>query len=143
MKQRGDTIIEVLIATVVISLVLAGAFVVSRNSTTAVRNAQEDAQASKIIESQIERLRAFIIDGGSIPAVGFCVDQSIQVRTNLATDCIFDQNGLPVGASAVRYEVQIVEPDASDPGKYQISVDWNKANDKIGSQKLYYRMEQP
>lgn len=55
--QRGDTIIEVLIALTVISAVLGGAYVTSNRSLKNIRKAQERGEALKITETQVERLR--------------------------------------------------------------------------------------
>lgn len=56
--QSGDTIVEVLIAVTIISVILAGAFGVTRMSTAGVRDAQEHLEATGLMESQIEMIRA-------------------------------------------------------------------------------------
>jgi prepilin-type N-terminal cleavage/methylation domain-containing protein len=55
--QRGDTIVEVLIAMAVLGLVLASAFAISNRSYATGLNAQERNEALKVAESQIELLR--------------------------------------------------------------------------------------
>lgn len=57
LNSTGDTIIEVLVCIAVVSTVLGGAFVTTRNSQVGVRNSQEHAEALKLIESQLEQLR--------------------------------------------------------------------------------------
>lgn len=54
----GDTIVEVLIAITVASVVLSGAFVSVRRSTIATRTAQEQGEALKLAESQVEQIKA-------------------------------------------------------------------------------------
>jgi prepilin-type N-terminal cleavage/methylation domain-containing protein len=77
-NQRGDTIVEVLIAIAVVSLVLGGAYVTTNRSLQATRSAQERSIALKLAESQVERLKGIItsspaqIFGGSAPA-SFCI----------------------------------------------------------------------
>jgi len=56
--SAGDTIVEVLIAIAVLSLVLGGAYVVSNHSLQGVRLGQEHTDALKIAESQVELLRS-------------------------------------------------------------------------------------
>ena len=56
-NERGDTIIEVLMCILVISMILAGAFASTNKNLQSVRDSQERAQAVKIAESQLERLR--------------------------------------------------------------------------------------
>lgn len=55
---RGDTIVEVLIATLVISSILAGAFVSARKSQSAIRQSQERVEALNVAEGQIERVKS-------------------------------------------------------------------------------------
>src|SRR5665213_2078312 len=56
--ERGDTIVEVLITTAIISLILVGAYVTTNSSLLSVRSSQEHSEALSIDESQIEGLRA-------------------------------------------------------------------------------------
>src|ERR1035437_9248982 len=64
LNSRGDTIVEVLLAMLVISVILGGAFVLSRASLTGVRQSQERGEALKVAESQTEQLR---VHGGYAP----------------------------------------------------------------------------
>ncbi len=54
--NRGDTIVEVLIAISVVSIILGGAYVTSSRSLGNIRAAQERIEALKLIEGQLERL---------------------------------------------------------------------------------------
>lgn len=73
LNQRGDTIVEVLLALLVLGAVLAGAYVSSSSSLRGTRMAQERGEALKLIEGQLERIKsnpsAFISQPGY-----FCVD---------------------------------------------------------------------
>jgi type II secretory pathway pseudopilin PulG len=57
LNNRGDTIIEVLMAIIVISGVLAAVYVTLQRTTNNARQAQERSQAVKLLESQTERLK--------------------------------------------------------------------------------------
>jgi type II secretory pathway pseudopilin PulG len=57
-RQRGDTIVEVLIATVIIATILGGAFVVAQSSTHMVRSSEEHGYALQQIQGQIELVRS-------------------------------------------------------------------------------------
>ena len=59
LKQRGDTIVEVLIATAVVSLVLTGAMAVSNNSLKQIRAAQERSEAQAYAQSTVELLDGY------------------------------------------------------------------------------------
>ena len=54
--NRGDTIVEVLIATAVVSIVLTGALAVSNNSLKQIRSAQERSEAQAYVQSIVESL---------------------------------------------------------------------------------------
>lgn len=74
LNTRGDTIIEVLIAVVVLSVVLTTAYALATRSLKENQQTQEHNQALKVAESQIEALKAFYDNGGTPPtnASGFC-----------------------------------------------------------------------
>jgi type II secretory pathway pseudopilin PulG len=55
--NRGDTIIEVLLAIIVVGSVLAGAYVSSSHSLNANRASQERAEALNFVQGQIEMIK--------------------------------------------------------------------------------------
>lgn len=59
LSQKGDTLVEVLIAMVIVSVVLGGAYVSSNNSFKATQTAKERDIALRVAESQVERIRGF------------------------------------------------------------------------------------
>jgi len=76
-NQAGDTILEVLIAVAVLSLVLTSSFALANRSTQANRQAAERSEASKIAQQEIEKLKLFMSSPGvTIPAEGqyFCMN---------------------------------------------------------------------
>jgi prepilin-type N-terminal cleavage/methylation domain-containing protein len=79
LSERGDTLVEVLIAIAVISLILGGAFVTTNRNLQNTRQAQERGNAQKLVESQIEQLKNVIatnptsIFGSGAPA-SFCIN---------------------------------------------------------------------
>jgi type II secretory pathway pseudopilin PulG len=58
MSQRGDTIIEVLLATVVISVVIAGAYTLTNRATRINQTAFERTIVTNYMQAQIEKARA-------------------------------------------------------------------------------------
>lgn len=57
LNQAGDTIVEVLIAMAVVSLVLGGAYATANRSFLSIKLAQERSEALKLAEDQLEQLR--------------------------------------------------------------------------------------
>lgn len=76
LRQAGDTIVEVLIAIAVVSAVLAGAFTSVRQSTQTTRSAQEQSEALKLAEAQLEQIKAAVTEGTpDVISIGsFCID---------------------------------------------------------------------
>ena len=56
-NKRGDTIIEVLLASVILSVVLAGAYSLSSRATRLNQSAYERTRASNLVQEQAELLR--------------------------------------------------------------------------------------
>lgn len=80
LQQRGDTIVEVLIAILVVSVILSGAFVSARKSQSGIRQTEERVEALKVTEAQIERLKAVVSTSYAsvVPTsdATFCVDST-------------------------------------------------------------------
>lgn len=79
-SQAGDTIVEVLIAVAVISLMLASAFVVVNRSIKSSRQTQERSEALKLLEGQVERLKVLASDTSSgvfVRTAPFCIEGSV------------------------------------------------------------------
>lgn len=78
--NHGDTIVEVLIAMAVVSLVLSGAYASSNRSAQATRTAQERGEATKFAESQVEQVKV-AVDGGTVLPASFCFGDTGAVKT--------------------------------------------------------------
>ena len=78
--SKGDTIVEVLIAISVVSLLLAGAYTSTRRSVNATRTAQEQGEALKLAESQVEQIKISIdSDKLNFAQGNFCLDPATGV----------------------------------------------------------------
>jgi Tfp pilus assembly protein PilV len=63
--ERGDTIVEVLLATVVISIVIAGAYTLTNRATRINQTALERTTATNLVRQQIEFIRGMQTYGRS------------------------------------------------------------------------------
>ncbi|CAN5448619.1 hypothetical protein BH10PAT3_BH10PAT3_8260 [soil metagenome] len=72
--QRGDTIVEVLIAMAVASSVLALTYVTMNRNLNITRASQERTEASKVVQGQIEALKARTDAGRTLVSDNFCID---------------------------------------------------------------------
>lgn len=165
-KQRGDTIVEVLIAIVIIGVVLSGAFVaVNRNSNTSLQ-VQERSQAIRIVETQLERLKGVASDPAqdvfniATPRV-FCLDGSLSrqnfsppIITDLNTDnlaaspggnypanCVVDSGGSPYGGSSQSVPFSIsIERNTSENHTFKARARWERAGGGRDEIAITYRL---
>jgi len=135
LNQRGDTIVEVLIAITVVSMILGGAYTTTNRSLQASRSAQEQGVATKLVEGQLEQLKALAdVPGGlaSAPA-SFCIlpvsGKPTPVSTAAAgTPCSLNNQGATAAATdQPAYRIAITEPT---PDNYKITNTWINVNGK-------------
>lgn len=74
LRNRGDTIVEVLIVVAVLGMAFTLASVTANRGLAQSRNAQEHSQALGIITSQMELLRKAVSDQTALPAIPFCMN---------------------------------------------------------------------
>ena len=88
-REAGDTIVEVIIAVVVIASLLIGAFVVTNRSAQAVRDSQEHAKVLGLLQAQVELLRIAAANQ-KLPAAlsqPFCFGSDLTVYQPPSTSC--------------------------------------------------------
>ncbi|MEI6480790.1 MAG: prepilin-type N-terminal cleavage/methylation domain-containing protein [Candidatus Saccharibacteria bacterium] len=101
LNQAGDTIVEVLIAVVVVSVVLVGAYTISNASLRQIRMSQERTEAQKIAVGELEKFTKCdpIPTPPPVPTSGpnYTVTYSCAADTNTFTTTVkWDGlNGLP------------------------------------------------
>lgn len=124
-QQKGDTIVEVLIAMAVASSVLATSFITMNRNLLIARTSQERSEAAKYAQGQLEALKATTDAKLPIPAGSFCF--------NLLTGAI---SGAPCVSSY--YNASIVR-DLSAPRQYRITVTWDKLGGGTETTIMAYR----
>ena len=128
LKQRGDTIVEVLMVVAVISGVLGTAYAITNRSVKSNQLSQERGQAVKVAETQIEQLRTFKLT--DVPGGTFCVTSGA-FESDLI-NCKFDNN-----PGDGRYSASVTQPS---PGKFVITVTWRGATNGSDQVAMNYRM---
>lgn len=155
-NQAGDTIVEVLICILVISIVLAGAFTVTNKSLLSVRASQERSQAIKLAESQLERLRT--TEAAIALATAFCIPPTgvpTSVGSAASKDCYYTQDGalmptaqvlgtpgaagtpienLYAGENGPQYQVRVQQ----NAGLYTVTVKWVAIKGDLGQIVMQY-----
>jgi prepilin-type N-terminal cleavage/methylation domain-containing protein len=131
-SQRGDTIVEVMIAMAVASVVLAGAYALTNRNLSITQSTNERSQALQLVQKQIELMRAASANWvashpPSLPFTlgGNCLDDS----ANPSNSCNVSPGTSNVDASAdcssYCYKVDI-STETGVPGAtvYQVQVTW-------------------
>lgn len=141
MRERGDTMVEVLIAIAVVSLILGGAYVTTNKSLQATRAAQERSIALKLAESQLERVKGLVasnptsVFGPSAPSP-FCVSSGTGMPVS-ATDaaCAVDSSGLPTTSEPI-FHLSV----ARAGNDFVLTETWFNVSGRVGdSLQLRYR----
>ena len=124
-NQNGDTIVEVLLAIAVVSVVLAGAYASVTRSLNSARVSQERSEAVKLVESQLESLEVVLKDSVKTNMIlnsptDFCLDDSLDIKTAGSAEC----NKGPDG----RYKLSTkYDPPTPGPEKFTSSARWDRA----------------
>lgn len=154
-RDRGDTLVEVLLAMSVIGLVLGASYAIANRSLATGRNAQEQTEAVKLAESQLEFLRANIADsdfvfpseltdGFRTTTQRYCVVESaIVVATSADPDidqCSRNNNGTGLFDVILAYSPQTGSTPNIVPEHFQSIVRWQRLNSvEEGEVRLLYR----
>jgi len=143
--EAGDTIVEVLISIAIVSLILGGAFVTTRNSQIGVRDSQEHAEALKLIESQIEDLRADASGDGKVKtaATPFCMYNEKPVPATIqpaSADCTQDSSGQPT-TDEPAYSLTINRSNSNGGYLFTVQAQWDSVTGKGRAQEsMVYRL---
>jgi type II secretory pathway pseudopilin PulG len=139
LQERGDTIVEVLISIAVVSLVLGGAYVTTNTSLRSTRAAQEQGDALKLVEGQLEQIKGYLNDGTrsvtSMPTSDFCMKNG--TTASPLSQCKINADGSTASAAAQpAYQLNINRSGNT----FRISNDWTTAAGKKGGMQMTYRV---
>ncbi len=124
--ERGDTIIEVLIAIGIVSLVLTSAYALTNRNVLANQETQEQAYAQKLVEQQVEILRA--ADAKPTTPGCFSAPNSYVATTNAA--CHITNGG-------AIYAIVISGSVSTD---YKIKASWPTVGGSNADITVYYKV---
>lgn len=128
--QRGDTIVEVLICIAIVSLILTGAYVTTQRSSVGVRNSQEHAEALKLVQSQLEQVRANVASGAgdvfSSPTPFCMIDTGPISATAMpnAAKCVQNSGGAPTTGQPA-YRLSIARTVSGSGSLFTITAKWD------------------
>lgn len=151
--QAGDTIVEVIIAVLVVATLLTGAFVVTNRSTQAVRDSQEHTEALQALQGQLELLRAAAATPGIVPAaitshpLGFCFDSSLKAYdARTAGSSCTGNNSIANGVANLALVIKCSPLSAPCPQAssstttYDLTATWSSVSGTIDTAYLSYKV---
>lgn len=134
-RQAGDTIVEVLIAIALVSLIITGAYVTANRSVKTLQDTSEHAQALKLVQAQIEFLRA-----AKVAPDKPCYNMN-GVTT---TSCTLKSDGSTAGATdtpAYNISVKLGDDDSACSGDtYEVNAKWDNLFGTTDSVTVCYRV---
>jgi type II secretory pathway pseudopilin PulG len=142
--STGDTIVEVLIAVSIVGFVLVGAIGDINRNVQIMEDGQEHAQALKLVDNQIEDLRAV---GGDPPAGCYYYNNVTNNITPIATPssafCVVEANGdlAPTGTEpAYGLSISVLNTDGPNSSPtYLIKATWDSILGNTDQVSLVYR----
>lgn len=142
--SRGDTIVEVLIATAVVAMVLVGSYAITTHSTSAVQDSQEHQEATSLVNRQLELLRSHsgldtsaneCFNDTAAPASGAGCKYSYQGASNCNTASESRCYTVTITASNGSYNPAT---DPLIPVTYKVRVTWDSLLNNTGSVSMVY-----
>lgn len=139
LNQSGDTIVEVLICIAVVSSILAGAFVVSNQSSAAVRSSEEHAQATQYLQGQIEQLRA---DALTKPFSAFGANNTFCYKSDGSFTTYSDANCTQGTFYKLKVQAPASAPAADETATFKATVTWDALHGGGQNQEnIYYKVQ--
>lgn len=130
-NQRGDTIVEVLIAAAIAGLILVGAFSIANASFKQIRASQERGEAQRYAQSQVEQLDAALATATPV-AANFCIKSDGTPIVDTSVEC---KRGIDD-----RYSLSITHPAGTPATTYQVTVQWDGVTGITENLTLDYRI---
>ena len=144
-KQRGDTIVEVMIALAVLAMAFSLAYATANRSLLQARNAQEHTEALQYLSGQVELLRAKTDDPALFDTSSqFCMNTTDgSIIRPVTSSCTITPNG-----SGANYAITIAYTDpqtnGADQDNFKLTVTWpGVGHNGVQQEQLFYKVHQP
>jgi prepilin-type N-terminal cleavage/methylation domain-containing protein len=130
-NQSGDTIVEVLIAIVVVSMVLVAAYVTTTRSVNGIQDTEEHSEALQLAQTQLE----FLHNATALPASNECFSNSGTITSG--TNCLVNSSGTPTSGQP-QFKINITQENLYT---YLVAVTWASISEGgvTNNVSLYYQ----
>ncbi len=140
LSQRGDTIVEVLIAIAIVGSVLTGAFAISNRSLQQVQMAQEQTEAQKLASSSVEKLDGFVKDNPKY------LTEANPSPSKFCIGLDADNKYVPLNASTpdtCKLGRYLTEINKEEDNNFTVKVTWDGLNGNEQNSTFTYRVKTP
>ena len=135
--QNGDTIVEVMIAVVIIGSVLAGAFTLTNRNTRSIRDAEEHSQALQLLQGQLEQLRASASTNAyNDYSANFCFDDDGSMLT-LGAGAF----GCQAADSLYTFSIAKAANGGTNPTQFTLKTQWDGIMGVTAQERLLYKVQ--
>jgi prepilin-type N-terminal cleavage/methylation domain-containing protein len=126
MKQQGDTLVEVLIAILVVSVVLVAGYTASTRNVNILQDTQEHSEALQLARTQLE----FLHNSSTMPTLNQCFQLN---GTPTSTACSVNSSGSPAGNTQTAFHISFCPPGSTGstcpigsphPNAYAVTIEW-------------------
>ena len=149
-QQRGDTIVEVLIAVAILAFVVTSASATTTRSSSTVRASQERGEALKLAQSQIE----YIIANKGLSTSKGCFDSAGLQKDPGTNECAFQSgggSGCNLAGDTYCYKVRVNQTPVGTAGvndlsistSYDVRVDWDSSSGGSDTLNIVYKLLTP
>ncbi len=141
LAQRGDTIVEVLIATAIIGGALGISYGLVTNGVKNNEASQERSVAVKLAETQIESLRSYISTHPILPANNFCLDSTNTARDIAGALPAANNNPVNYPSQCITDNLYVsgIHPEGND--KITVWVSWDSLKGPRTQVSIAYRIQ--
>jgi prepilin-type N-terminal cleavage/methylation domain-containing protein len=142
-NMRGDTLVEVMMSMAVVGMVIGVSYSIANRSARAGRIAQEQTEALKLTESQIELVKAAaenpLLTSAVFPASGspYCV--TVDPVTDAMQVVASSNAGCLNRGTANRYNVQVKYTNAGGQDNFLATTSWESLSGPT-TVKIAYRI---
>jgi len=133
LSDRGDTLVEVLLAIAIVSFILVAAYATANKNTLLNQDTQERGQALQIATSQLEFLH---VTTSVTASQCFSTTGAVVNASDSGSPCVVKADGTPANGVQPAYTIAITPTGAT----YSVNVSWDSlASNTRSSVTLYYQ----
>lgn len=133
-SERGDTIVEVMIAITVVSMILVAAYVTTTHNVNGLQDTQEHSQALQLAQAQLE----FLHNSNSLNTWSDHSCFSTTGVTVAGNNCKVNSSGTPTGTQP-QFIIDITD---DNPPTFKVAITWASIDNGSGvtnNVTLYYQ----